>query len=259
MAGPSLKTVKHLFAVCGNRCSYPGCTQEMVTDTDIVIGEICHITSSSPKGPRYNPALSDEERDSFPNLILFCPTHHKLVDDDIVLYTRDLLIELKERAARNGFIELTAADAVKAQRLHAAQVTINVAHRARVNVTNAQEIHAQTVKVNKARKVTKAIHPDSIATDLEMSGYVKYLISRYQKFQQADKDKNGRGKYVLIYNAIIGKFGRSWQDVAKVNFSTVAEFLQARICNTKLGRILKAQNNELFSSFSDWQKKPTKD
>ncbi len=82
MAGLSLKTVKQLFATCGNRCSHPGCAQAMVTDSGIVVGEICHITASSRKGPRYDAKLSAEDRDSFANLILLCPTHHKLADDD---------------------------------------------------------------------------------------------------------------------------------------------------------------------------------
>lgn len=66
----SLKTVKHLFTASANRCSHPGCKQEMVTDRGVVVGEICHITASRPNGPRYNPKLSDEERDAFGNLIL---------------------------------------------------------------------------------------------------------------------------------------------------------------------------------------------
>jgi hypothetical protein len=43
----------------------------MVTDAGLVVGEIGHITASRPKGPRYDPALTPEERDAFSNLILF--------------------------------------------------------------------------------------------------------------------------------------------------------------------------------------------
>jgi len=259
MSGISLKTVKQLFATSANRCSHPGCNQEMVTDGGIVVGEICHITASSPKGPRYNPALTDAERDSFGNLILLCPTHHKLADDDKVRYTPDLLRDLKQMAARNGLVELTGGDMAKAEKLHDAHVTIHAGRGSHVHVKEAREIHAQTVKVSRKTKVKKAAHPDSIEAHLEMSGYVKYLIRRYQKFQHGDKEKVGRGKYAIIYNAIRGEFGRSWGEMAQDDFGRLVSFLQARIRNSKLGRILGAQDNKLFSSYPDWQKKPDKE
>ena len=259
MSGISLKTVKQLFAMCANRCSHPGCSQAMVTDSGIVVGEICHITACRPKGPRYNPNLSDDERDSFANLILLCPTHHKLADDDKARYTPDLLRDLKQMAARNGLVELTAADLAKAEKLHAAHVTIHVGTGSHVHVKEAREIHAQTVNVPRKTKVKKVAHRDSIEADLEMSGYVKYLIRRYQKYQHGDKEKVGRGKYVIIYNAIRGEFGRSWEDMAQDDFGPLMAFLHARIRNSKLGRILGAQGNKLFSSYPDWQKKPEKE
>ncbi len=259
MSGISLKTVKHLFAASANRCSHPGCIQEMVTDRGMVIGEICHITASSLRGPRYDPTLTDEERDSFANLILLCPTHHKMADDDTARYTPALLRDLKQMSARNGLVELTAADLTKVEKLHAAHVTINVGRGSHVRVEHAQEVHAQNVKVPRKTRVEKAAHPESIAAHLDMSGYVKYLIRRYQKFQHGDKDKIGRGKYVIIYNAIRGEFGRSWEDMAQADFGSLAAFLHTRIRNTKLGRILGAQNNPLFSSYPAWLQKPEKE
>jgi len=259
MSGPSLKTVKHLFAASSNCCSYPGCRQEMVTENESVIGEICHITASSPSGPRFNPALTEEERDSFTNLILLCPTHHKLVDDDTARYTPDLLRDFKQMAARNGMIELSPADAAKAQRLFATHIEIHAAKGVRIDVGQAKTIHAQNVKVRGRAKVVRAAHPDSISANLDMSGYVKYLIRRYQKYQHADKSKLGRGKYVVIYNAIKTQFGRSWEDIRQEHFPQLAEYLQFRVRDSKLGRNLGKQNNKLFSSFAEWQMKPEKE
>jgi len=259
VSGISLKTVKHLFAASANRCSHPGCTQEMVTNRGIVVGEICHITASSRGGPRYDPKLNDDERDSFANLILFCPTHHKMADDDTARYTPALLHDLRQMSARSGFVELTAADLAKVEKLHAAHVTINVGRGSRVRVEHAQEVHAQTVKVARKTKVKKVAHPHSIEGHLEMSCYVKYLIRRYQKVQHGDKDKIGRGKYVIIFNAIRGEFGRSWEDMAQGDFGSLVAFLHARIHNSKLGRILGARGNRLFSTYAEWLKKPEKE
>jgi hypothetical protein len=231
----------------------------MVTESGSVVGEICHITASSPNGPRFAPALTEEERDAFANLLLLCPTHHKLVDDDVVCYTPDLLRDFKQAAARNGMIELTPSDAAKAQRLFATHIEIHVAKGVRVDVGQAKTINAQNVRVRGRAKVVQAAHPDSIAANLEMSGYVKYLIGRYQKYQQADKSKEGRGKYIVIYNAIKTQFGRSWDDVRQEHFPQLTEYLQFRVRNSKLGRILGKQNNKLFSSFAEWQMKPEKE
>lgn len=256
MPGVQLKTIKHLFATAANRCCHPGCEQAMVTDEGVVVGEVCHITASRPDGPRYNPNLSAEERDSFANLILFCPTHHKIADSDPGRYTPELLQDLKQMAAKRRFVELSPADAKKAERLFEVHIQMNVGGRARVNVEHAQTIHAQTVKVARKGKVAKAAHPDSVAADLEMSGYIKYLIERYQKFQHADQDKAGRGKYVIIYNAIKREFGRAWGDVSRDDFGRLAEYLQGRIRNSKMGRILGARGNRLFSTFAEWKVKP---
>jgi len=228
----------------------------MVTESGQVVGEICHITASRPKGPRYDPQLSAEERDAFANLILFCPTHHKIVDADPARYTPELLRDLKQMIAKKGFVDLSPADAKKAERLFDVHVELHVAGKARVHVESATTIHAQTVKVARKTKVAKTAHPNSLAADLNMSAYIKYLIARYQKYQHADKEKAGRGKYVIIYNAIRRDFGRSWEDVDRGDFDRLVEYLHGRIRNSKLGRILGARGNRLFSTFPEWREKP---
>jgi hypothetical protein len=47
--------------------------------------------------------------------------------------------------------------------------------------------------------------------------------------------------------------------VPQANFESLARYLQGRIRNSKLGRILGVQGNKLFSSYSDWLLKPEKD
>jgi len=89
-----------------------------------------------------------------------------------------------------------------------------------------------------------------------MSGYIKYLIERYQNFLHADREKAGRGKYVIIYNAIKREFGRAWTDVSRDDFGRLLEYLQSRIRDSKMGRILGAQGNRLFSTFPEWKEKP---
>jgi len=79
------RTLKELFALSGNQCAYPDCTNEIVVegtqDSDAaVVGQICHIYAASDDGPRGKPGLTTEERNSAANLILMCGHHHPIVD-----------------------------------------------------------------------------------------------------------------------------------------------------------------------------------
>jgi nucleoside phosphorylase len=56
---------------------------------------LCHIHAASPGGPRYDPKQSDAERNEAENLIILCPTHHSLVDQDSSTYTADALRTMK--------------------------------------------------------------------------------------------------------------------------------------------------------------------
>ncbi len=96
MSGPTTATIKQLFAVSGNRCAFPGCNLQLVDPgSSTVLGEICHVKARSPDGPRYDPAQAEEERHAFENLLLLCPAHHKIVDDNPDKYTVEWLLQVK--------------------------------------------------------------------------------------------------------------------------------------------------------------------
>lgn len=91
---PSPVDLKKLFALSGNRCAFPKCTDTIVNGSTL-IGEICHIRAANPGGPRYDSEQSAEDRHGFQNLILLCRNHHKVIDDDIESYTVDRLQKMK--------------------------------------------------------------------------------------------------------------------------------------------------------------------
>lgn len=98
MGQPSIPTVKRLFAVSGNRCAFPGCRSPLVESTNgKVIGKVCHIKANNPGGPRYDFSQSDEERQSFENLIILCSIHHDVIDSDVESYTVERLCEIKTK------------------------------------------------------------------------------------------------------------------------------------------------------------------
>jgi len=94
----SNRTRKLLWGYSGNRCAY--CRRELIMDAttqddESVVGDECHIVSDKSNGPRYNSEFLIDEIDSYPNLILLCRIHHKMVDDQSEKFTADFLRRLK--------------------------------------------------------------------------------------------------------------------------------------------------------------------
>jgi len=163
---PSESTVKKLFALSRNLCAFAGCSTHIVDPSSgALTGQICHIKAKSPKGPRYDEKQTDEDRCAFANLIVFCRTHHGIVDAQPVTFTVELLNDMKELHERNGNIELSQDDARLARLLLAGYLRegeVNIGPRITqtavgdhsVNVAGDQNIyhHPPKVKVTLARK-----------------------------------------------------------------------------------------------------------
>jgi len=93
------KTRKVLWGRSGNRCAL--CKRQLVVDAsaadpESVVGEECHIVSAKPYGPRFDPAFPAGRHDEETNLVLLCAVHHKQVDDQTGLYTREKLLGMKQ-------------------------------------------------------------------------------------------------------------------------------------------------------------------
>lgn len=72
-----------LYRLARGTCYYPDCPQRIIVaigEVPVVGVEIAHIRGANPGSARYDPTMTDEERAAFPNLILLCSAHHKLVD-----------------------------------------------------------------------------------------------------------------------------------------------------------------------------------
>ncbi len=94
---PSATTIKALFAKSGNQCAFPGCSDVLVTDTNLYVGRVCHIEAASPGGPGYNDEMSNENRRDFSNLMVLCHRHHVEIDSDVETYTAESLRTMKLR------------------------------------------------------------------------------------------------------------------------------------------------------------------
>jgi hypothetical protein len=144
MRKPTPRDVKRLFALSGNRCAFPRCAVLIAEGTSL-IGEICRIHTDSPNGPRYNHDQTDEERQGFDNLILMCPNHHKVVDDDDISYPAERLRQIKhEHESRHIAALEDELSAVVVQLL----IDQSTAISAQSSGFAAHTVHAQTINLN---------------------------------------------------------------------------------------------------------------
>src|SRR5262249_33096106 len=92
--------MKALFMKSGGVCAFPGCPRELMepgegTEETATTGEMAHIVGEKRQGPRGNFPLRDEDRNKESNLVLLCPTHHKVVDTQIRTYTVAVMRKMK--------------------------------------------------------------------------------------------------------------------------------------------------------------------
>jgi hypothetical protein len=105
------KDIETLAKRVAMRCSNPICKclttgPNSIEEKATNIGVAAHITAASPKGPRYNPNLIQEERSSIKNAIWLCQSCAKLIDNDPLKYTIELLKEWKLEAEKETELEL---------------------------------------------------------------------------------------------------------------------------------------------------------
>lgn len=240
---PSIITIKTLFARSGNRCAFPECCVPLVEDNDIVTGELCHIRSRAPAGPRYDVRQTDEERNGASNLILLCSRHHKIVDSDPDAYPAGLLCAMKNERETNR--EITPENSRKAEllRQHVIHVHGNFA---------VSEIHAANVIFKSGRRAKPRTPPpsDVIGGSSAHRTYLKYLIDRYNKFAQARV--GSEFNYPVVYSSIKRAFKTDWEWIPLSRFNEAVSFMQTKIDNTRIGRQRKHQRMASYESFESY-------
>jgi hypothetical protein len=251
--GATEQVLKRLFALSRNRCAYPDCTTAIVQQSGTLTGDICHIKAQSPGGPRYDATQTAEERHGFDNLILLCKVHHAIVDDQPKTFKFELLKEMKEMHERGGSILMSPDDARLARRLLDSFLHIQASGEAQVMVASPGAVQAKNITIKTTKKKVIFQPPaDAIGSCLTMKNYIAHLIERYNEFQKAHTEKTGRGKYVVLHNAIRRAFGSKWDAVPQGKFNDLVAFLHYRIDNTKMGRILRSRGQPRYSTYEQF-------
>lgn len=131
------KDLKLLWGRSASRCAI--CRVELSYDSRVVesvvaIGEQAHIVAEELEGPRGQSILSPEERNSYFNLILLCPTHHARVDKAVADYPVEKLHLLKDQHELWVTEQLSSAPTDDSSRLVYAGIVDATAEAARLSV-----------------------------------------------------------------------------------------------------------------------------
>lgn len=208
MGKVSEKTIKKLFALSGNRCGFPGCTTPII-EGETVIAEVCHIRAESAGGPRFTASLGEKERNAFSNLLLLCPTHHKVIDDRPDIYTPELLDSVKlAHESKFGRPE-RSEDSTVAKLIGRANSALTVVNGAsHVAINSPGTIQANIVKLGRgSSRISVSAPVGTLGAEKHLAPYVDYLIKRYNRFASADKISSRNFNHGAIYKNIERIYG----------------------------------------------------
>jgi hypothetical protein len=155
-SGPGITDIKLLFARSGNRCAFPKCRASMALN-DTLTGEVCHIKGTRPGSARYDPTQADVERHAYANLVLMCPTHHTVIDDDEEAYTVERLCKIKA-AHEAQSVPISDAEAAKVAEFFVQSIT-NVGQSGGLS---AHTVNASTITVQSAPSTSHLTHQRQI-------------------------------------------------------------------------------------------------
>lgn len=250
----SLATIKSLYGRSGNRCAFPGCDYQIITDVGQVRGRICHIKGLRPGSARYDAAQTDKQRNAYENLVLMCANHHDSIDAQEADYTVEVLLEMKALAEATFGREELPSDAIMARILmNRAGGTSVTAVGSNVAIHSPGAIQGQVIKITN-RKAAPKIQPPpgSIGADGDASRYVSLLIRLYNEFAKDEPSRKQAFSFGAISRNIEDKFGARWQLLEMPYFAAVCRELQMRILNTRKGRISNAGGAKPFESFAEF-------
>jgi hypothetical protein len=120
---PTNATVKLLYGIT-SRCAFPGCDEPLFKQVEALSvralnSTVAHIHARRSNGPRWNPAMTEEQNRDQANLLLLCKFHSGVIDEFPDEYPAGLLREWKAAAEDGNGVQppITDDEAEKIVRL----------------------------------------------------------------------------------------------------------------------------------------------
>lgn len=113
--------LKSLFAKSKNQCAFPGCSTPIIIeieDEKKPLAEMAHMIAYSENGPRSDPTKTKEELNQADNLILLCPTHHKIIDKFPFQFSIEVLKEMKRQHEKEEINHIGVSETLIDERLY---------------------------------------------------------------------------------------------------------------------------------------------
>src|SRR2546425_6021721 len=139
-----------LAARVGFQCSNPDCRAStsgphLDPAQSVNVGVAAHISAASAGGPRYNPALSREDRRSIDNAIWLCQICAKMIDSDLVRFTPAVLHKWKRQAEAEAQLRLGKAQSTLGRVRHRfaeeeIEILVAAAGRGEVLIMSAEQL-----------------------------------------------------------------------------------------------------------------------
>lgn len=113
----SQKVITTLAGRVAYRCSNPFCRRitigpNTVRDKTTLIGVAAHITAAAPRGPRYNPDLTNLQRSDINNGIWLCCNCSTIIDKDEQAFPVSLLVKWRIEAEAYADIQLRNSSSI---------------------------------------------------------------------------------------------------------------------------------------------------
>lgn len=234
----------------------PKCLAPIVLN-DVPVGEICHIKARNKNGPRYDPSLSQAEKDAFPNLLLLCRTCHKVVDSKKRTFTAELLTDIKAIHERSGDMEITPEVSREAALVfHAYAGTKRISARTvgkGVSVAVGDNNRGPITITQNERSTRNRYSENSIGADANLCGYVDYLFGLGVEYWKGVEEMTAGRLGKKIKKRFRLKL-RTRNHLAAERFQALVDFIIMDILlPSPVGRRHTRNGTKLCSSFEEWR------
>jgi hypothetical protein len=177
-------------------CYFPGCGTPIVVFVDgqrEVNIESVRIRTANPHGPRYVAGMSDDDTNSFDNLLLLCVPHRKAIDRDEKAHPADLLDMWKAGREASGREALRDLGAVPDAEIDELLTTAFSAVQEQVGDALARFEKAEPESAQLLRQLVKGLNEQRSRPSADLSGLdaaVTRLDELVQKLESKSKRRN---------------------------------------------------------------------